>query len=234
MLNQQPVEKSKQRRDGFLDVHHIFPTIQGEGPYAGAPATFVRLAGCNLQCPLCDTDYTSQRQLWAPEFIAEDIAKVVAPNKLVVISGGEPFRQNIVPLVDLLLTDAYTVQIETNGTLPLPPEWFWSPDSRKSCIVCSPKAGKVHPRIALHANAFKYVLRAGQVDSDGLPTRALDHPVHLRVARPPAGFDGPVYVQPCDEQDVKKNADNLAACVASAFKHGYTLCLQQHKILNLE
>src|SRR3954467_9071958 len=48
------------RSDGnSLSIHSIFYTLQGEGPYSGCPAVFMRLAGCNLQCPGCDTDYTS-------------------------------------------------------------------------------------------------------------------------------------------------------------------------------
>ena len=48
-------EPEKIDRDRHLDVHSIFHTIQGEGPYCGHPAVFIRLAGCNLQCPGCDT-----------------------------------------------------------------------------------------------------------------------------------------------------------------------------------
>lgn len=229
MQNVQAPEKALHRVDGLVDVHHIFPTIQGEGPLVGQPATFVRLAGCNLQCPLCDTDYTSHREVLEPSEVRRRVAKVTAPNKLVVISGGEPFRQDITMVVDLLVAWGYKVQIETNGTLPLPAQW-----NHNAVIVCSPKAGKVSTSIALVADAYKYVLRAGQVGSDGLPTRALDHPCRPHVARPPAGFAGPVYVQPADEQDNVLNAANLEVAIQSAMKHGYTLCLQTHKMINLE
>ena len=65
-MNQQAPEKQQLRGDGLLAVHSIFYTIQGEGPFAGETAVFVRLAGCNLQCPLCDTDYTSDRRMVGP------------------------------------------------------------------------------------------------------------------------------------------------------------------------
>ena len=60
-INIQPIEKRELSVDGSVQVHSIFYTLQGEGPFSGQPAVFVRLAGCNLQCPACDTDYTSRR-----------------------------------------------------------------------------------------------------------------------------------------------------------------------------
>jgi organic radical activating enzyme len=241
MLNIQPIEKLDHQEDHSLEVHSIFDTIQGEGPLTGHPAVFVRLAGCNLQCPRCDTDYTSNRKRATPEQIVDQVAMLRQPPRLVVITGGEPFRQNIGLLTLLLGDHGYQVQIETNGTLP-PPEGL----DIDTWIVVSPKTGKVHPETARRASAFKYVLTHDSVSKqDGLPLNALDHSAHPFVARPPHDFAlGAVYLQPADipgklERDgvlINRsiNTANRDAVIKSCMDHGYTLQLQIHKILNME
>lgn len=236
--NLQPPEK-RIPHSPTLQVHSIFHTIQGEGPFTGTPAVFVRLAGCNLQCPGCDTDYTSTRTEMTAASITEQVLDMAGTAKLVVITGGEPFRQNLYELIQKLCSRHFTVQVETNGTME-PTEdilWWRTPmaGSRSGAcfIVCSPKTGSVHPVVYEKACAFKYVGRAGELEpSDGLPIRALDHSAKPRLARPRLGAK--VYLQPMDEQDEKLNQENLAACVQSCLVHGYTLCLQTHKLLGLE
>lgn len=230
-MNTQPILKQELTTSGMLKVISIFPTIQGEGPFAGKPAIFVRLFGCNLQCPLCDTDYSSSSMNLAPKGLLDCIEKVEHPTDLVVITGGEPFRQNITPAVKLLLSHGYQVQIETNGTLylhdfPYKHEYL--------TIVCSPKAGKVSPMLEQYIDAYKYVLHSDSIAEDGLPIKVLDHSVKNIVARPPEGFEGTIYLQPADEQDAIKNRLHLKAVVNSCLRFGYTICLQIHKILNLE
>lgn len=242
-MNIQPIEKRRLSDDGSsLDVHSVFYTIQGEGPFAGRPAVFIRLAGCNLQCPACDTEYTKDRWHASPNGLLE-LVNEMAPewaDALVVITGGEPFRQNIEPLVAKLISETYTVQIETNGTLA-PPIGFdkWcstNTQQKERCfIVCSPKTGKVNPRLEPIICAYKYVMRAGDAGSDdGLPLTALDHTASPFLQRPHAGFQGAVYLQPCDDKDLVQNAKNLQACVKSVMQYGYTLQLQIHKIINME
>lgn len=231
--------------DGSLHVHSVFLTIQGEGPFCGQRALFVRLFGCNLRCPGCDTDYTSDDRLVTDQFMVRQATEQLPKGGLVVITGGEPFRQNIVPSVARLLEAGFRVQIETNGIL-FPPGledllfvWGgagrrWSPGQvpAQLSIVCSPKTSRIHDKVHQHACAFKYVIQADNVDDDGLPTRALRHAASPRVARPPLG--APVYVQPMDEADEAANARNLAAAIASVMEHGHTLQLQVHKIINME
>lgn len=231
----------------LLQVHSIFHTIQGEGPFAGTPAVFIRLTGCNLQCPGCDTEYTSVRAQVTLQGILSKVCEVKGPlggTRLVVITGGEPFRQEIGNLVKLLIMHSYYVQIETNGTLPPPSDVEFSYDFSKregAFIVCSPKTGKMNAKVALLSCAFKYVINSDSVDQDdGLPILALDHSASPRVARPPVDnpklnkYVRPVYVQPMDCGNSLKNSMNLNAAVKSCMERGYILQLQLHKILGVE
>lgn len=231
-MNQQPIEKQDLSKGSELAVHSIFRTIQGEGPFAGRPAVFIRLAGCNLQCPGCDTDYTGTREYLSPDDIINQVQAIGSPHDLIVITGGEPFRQDISALVYMLARYPHErqVQIETNGTLAIPDFPY-----HLCTVVCAPKTGKIAKGLEKHIEALKYVVTAGNVSpDDGLPIHVLSHPAHPVVARPPATFVGLVYVQPADDADPVKNAANLAAAVKSCLRHGYTLCLQIHKIINME
>jgi 7-carboxy-7-deazaguanine synthase len=234
-MNIQPIEKRVKRSDGMLDVHSIFLTIQGEGPFCGTPAVFIRLAGCNLQCPGCDTDYTQGRHAASAQEILNKVQEYQSSG-LVVITGGEPFRQDITRLLNVLTDAGFYVQIETNGTLE-PVEYHYSimPDIRTGVyVVCSPKAGKVHPRINDVACCFKYVIAHDSIHDDGLPLRALEHRASPYVARPPKNWARPIYLQPMDSKDEELNRLNLQAAIDSCMKFGYILQLQIHKIINME
>src|SRR5437667_3874660 len=84
-------------------VAEIFFTIQGEGHLRGFQQTFIRLAGCSVGCPECDTDY-SRKQTLAAEEIAERAADIT-PNMIdpwTWITGDEPAHYNVAPLLSAL------------------------------------------------------------------------------------------------------------------------------------
>ena len=115
-------------------VNEIFYTLQGEGAHSGIPAVFVRLSGCNLRCPWCDTEFADYREMSADEVVAEVCSLYDLQNprrKMVVLTGGEPSLQVDKPLVDALHAAGFYICIETNGTHPLPEGIDW--------ITCSPK-----------------------------------------------------------------------------------------------
>jgi 7-carboxy-7-deazaguanine synthase len=236
-INTQPPEPPVQSSGSKLDVHSLFLTIQGEGPFSGRRAVFVRLAGCNLQCPGCDTLYTDgRRQVWH-ETLAHKVGDLGNAdgkgNAVVVITGGEPLRQPIGPFVELLVRNRHpwTVQIESNGTCEpdvLLQQLLMTRNPNVHLVV-SPKTKKINPVCMELATAFKYVLDHRHVGEDGLPTVALEHERGGGVARPRLG--APVYITPYDAQDEDENALNNKAVVDSCLDHGHIAGLQIHKYL---
>lgn len=101
-----------------LKIKEIFWSAQGEGLRAGISSIFIRLAGCSLRCPYCDT-----KDAWAdtapasvPEILqVVDKLKHMYPYSQVVITGGEPLEQELAPLVESLTAAKCTLAIETNG-----------------------------------------------------------------------------------------------------------------------
>lgn len=227
MFGKNPVRGQESGDGRRLWIQEIFYTLQGEGPFSGQPAVFIRTAGCNLRCFWCDTDFESSE--WRPDL--SEIAEKIEANRpahcdLVVVTGGEPMRQNIVPLIEMLLAEGIRVQIETNGTL-----WLDLPEDERLSIVCSPKTPTLSSALVGRIDAFKYVVsHAGLDPEDGLPngsTQLADRPG--RLFRPPDGAT--VYVSPRDERG--ETEVNIRAAAQSALKHGYRLSLQTHKIIGL-
>jgi len=128
-----------------LPLNEVFSTIQGEGPYAGRQASFIRLGGqgpgkgCNLTCDTCDTpttwnhrehDLTAANPMTFTDKIVHRIARHATP--ITVISGGEPLLHQQRPAWERLLRaltnyhgardDASQrrpggIHVETNGTI---------------------------------------------------------------------------------------------------------------------
>ena len=102
-----------------IKVSEIFTSFQGEGPYVGTPATFLRLYGCNLDCEWCDTDISTYEML-----SVDDVAEIILTQmefnniKTLIITGGEPTLQmeEIKRLIKELPEDI-KIQMETNGSL---------------------------------------------------------------------------------------------------------------------
>lgn len=231
MKNEQAIEKQDLTSNTHLQLNSIFQTIQGEGPFTGHPAIFIRLAGCNLQCPQCDTEYT-KRNLLHYDDIADSAIELATDEhkiKLIVITGGEPLRQDIGRLVNKLLSKGFNVQIETNGTLFIPSIMY---THHRLTIVCSPKTGKVNENLEPYIKAFKYVLSADDYDVyDGLPNHALEH-VCKKLHRP-KNKKVPVYLQPVDSKNANKYKTDLQACIQNCQKFGYILGIQMHKVIDV-
>lgn len=99
----------------------IYKSVQGESSFAGLPCIFVRLAGCNLRCAWCDSEYTftGGTKMTEDEVVAE--VEKLAPVRLVEFTGGEPLLQEreLIPMMERLLSAGYELMIETSGERPL-------------------------------------------------------------------------------------------------------------------
>lgn len=238
-----------EKYDGKIKITEIFDTIQGEGIYSGVPAVFVRFSGCNLTCNFCDTDFDSGEYYTVPEILDE--IELVQPKaverKLVVITGGEPFLQfGLGELVDSLVADSYTVQIETAGTVfhnefceifdVILEDFEFLQMPKALQIVCSPKTGSINKSLEPYITAYKYVLSADSVsDEDGLPNASYETGKTLKLFRPTdfAEFveNDLVWINPVDAYDEKQNKKNLEAAYQSCLKYGYRLGVQIHKLV---
>jgi 7-carboxy-7-deazaguanine synthase len=105
-----------------MQIIEIYKSLQGESSYTGLPCVFVRLAGCNLRCTWCDSEYTFKGgQRMTLEEIEHQVHSLSPDGGLVEITGGEPLLQEreAIPLMDRLLISGYTVLLETSGERPL-------------------------------------------------------------------------------------------------------------------
>lgn len=149
-----------------LGVVETFVSIEGEGPRAGLLTTFIRFAGCNLQCPYCDTKYANDESAAVTWYTPESLLKVVEEYnvKSVSLTGGEPLLQDFNTLysfMEMLDTRGYKISVETNGSVPLAP---WPGYMHTVMDIKSPSSGmskKMHYANmgVLHAkDAVKFVV----------------------------------------------------------------------------
>jgi len=190
-----------------LAVAEIFYTLQGEGTWTGTPAVFVRLAGCNLNCRFCDTDY-SLKFFASVEEIVDRVGALGGECPMVVLTGGEPLVQaESSALVAALQADGRRVHIESNGSIPVTlPAQTW--------LTVSPKE-RLHPQMAARADEIKLIV-------DGrVPLEWLDAFPRSEIA---------VFLQP--EGNKPANVA-LALAAAKAAPARLRLSLQTHKFIGI-
>jgi len=134
----------------MLALAEIFYSVQGEGTWTGTPAVFVRLAGCNLNCRFCDTDYSTKAFMSCAEVVVR-VRELGGDCPMVVLTGGEPFAQSeSSALIEALRADGRRVHIESNGTIAAQlPGDVW--------LTVSPKE-RLHPQMAARANEVKLIV----------------------------------------------------------------------------
>jgi 7-carboxy-7-deazaguanine synthase len=238
MYGQNEVSGAFNETGEVLRVNEVFYTLQGEGPDSGRPSIFVRLSKCNLRCFFCDTEFEKGDDYPLHKLVDEVLMLAREHGcRLVVITGGEPLLQNIIPFVIRMNEFGLSCSVETAGTVVLPylHEVFDPMRSIKgNLIVCSPKTPKINPQIERLVGAWKYVVSAlDGPENFGLPTRSTqrqDARVNVFVPRHPVVE---IWVQPMDEQADGVNDQNLKHARDVALKHGYRLGVQVHKLVDV-
>ncbi|MGP1382587.1 MAG: 7-carboxy-7-deazaguanine synthase QueE [Thainema sp.] len=135
-----------------LPIVETFHSIQGEGFWAGTNAFFIRLAGCDVGCPWCDTKHSWNPKRHPRQEIAALVTAARAANpQIVVITGGEPLMHDLTELTRQLKAANLQVNLETSGAHPFSGKFDW--------VTFSPKRSKApHPSIYAHANELKVVI----------------------------------------------------------------------------
>lgn len=195
--------------DHIYHINEIFSTLQGEGFYTGRPSIFIRFSGCNIKCPFCDTLHQKSR-LYTLDQICEQIN--VWPNiQHVVLTGGEPGLQVDEALIAALHKAGKYVTIETNGTLPIPPDIDW--------ITCSPKVEWCNVPLVLNkCDELKVVYIGDEQDLSSY----LNIQCQIR------------YIQPCDSKNQSQNTRTLQQAIKYCLTHPqWDLSLQTHKIIGI-
>ena len=118
-----------------LPVLEIFSSIQGEGYFSGKNVTFLRLSGCDVGCPWCDTkeSWTIKKNQYMTIDEILDLVKLYNNNNI-VITGGEPMIWNLDNLTLELKKNNFCINLETSGAYDLTGEFDW--------ICLSPKKFK--------------------------------------------------------------------------------------------
>ncbi len=144
-----------------IPVHETFQsTIQGEGYWVGTPVDFIRLAGCPVGCPWCDTGYADGGMNLPRQVRSFDSLMAELRSPRVVISGGEPLIYAQLPaLIKTIEATGRTVSIETSGC-------FWQDIPNSAWITLSPKhhVSPKYPVVPLmwkQANEIKLVIETG-------------------------------------------------------------------------
>lgn len=105
----------------------IFWTIQGEGHLRGVQMCFVRLAGCSVGCPACDTDYRKNEMASAEEIAqrADDATPRGAQQRWAWITGGEPTDHHLDALIEALRAKNFSIALASSGHRPVTAQVDW-------------------------------------------------------------------------------------------------------------
>ncbi len=190
-------------------VNEIFYSLQGEGRWMGRPAVFVRMSGCNLKCPFCDTDFRGYREMSADDILSKCLEEG-GECRFIVLTGGEPSLQVDEQLIATLHQAGYYLSMETNGTHAIPEGIDW--------VTCSPKVDFTEggELVVRKVDELKLIF-------DG-EHEVSDHGIACAFR----------YLQPCDVGNDSRNYLILSECIKYIKAHPeWQLSVQMHKIVGI-
>jgi 7-carboxy-7-deazaguanine synthase len=220
---------------GYLfALNDLYSCVQGEGCQTGLAMVIVRLQGCGVGCPFCDTKETwlrdpahrvatiaaalgtNPRYTHADaDTIAAHVAEHCPGPRWVLVTGGEPAEQPLAPLVDAFQARGYRAALETSGTA------LGHVGAGFDWVCVSPKVGMpggkdVLSRALEPADEIKMVVgRPADLDT-------LDQLLELGTLKP----DVAICLQPVSQSE---KATQL--CLETVKRRGWRLSLQVHKLL---
>ncbi|WP_218354606.1 7-carboxy-7-deazaguanine synthase QueE [Alteromonas lipotrueiana] len=221
-----------------LSINEVFETIQGEGIHTGVPSIFLRLQGCPVGCPWCDTKHTwslddaflttadkvvTKTKESEAFFNADEIAILTLFNNLkytakhVVITGGEPCMYDLTALTNFLHEHGYSTQIETSGTYEIR-------CADKTWVTVSPKVD-MKAGMPVLTSALQ---RADEIKHPVAMQRHIDELDSL-LSRLDAQRRPPVCLQPISQQ---QRATDLV--IKTCIERNWRLSLQTHKYIGIE
>lgn len=215
-------------------VNEIFETIQGEATYTGTPSVFVRLQGCPVGCPWCDTKHTwdvdldkqvtptilflkQEDEPTFAKFSVDDLMECLDQFQArhIVLTGGEPCIYNLEAHTKAICDSGRTCQIETSGTFPI------RVDDR-CWVTLSPKLDmpgglEVLDECIARANEVKYPMGK---ESD---IRKVTEQVMAKML---PGV--PLWLQP-----LSQSPKATSLCVNTAIENNWKVSIQTHKFIGV-
>lgn len=219
-------------------INEIFQTIQGEGVFTGLPAIFVRLQGCPVGCPWCDTRHTwvvdparevgvqavldcsNESDGWSKmstEQILASFQQLGYQARHVVITGGEPCLYDLQDLSTALITAGYQVQIETSGTSEIQTH-------ERTWVTVSPKIN-MKGGLPVLVSALE---RANEIKHPVATERHVEE-LDALLATARLRDDVVIALQPISQ---KPRATQLA--MATCIARNWRLSIQTHKYLDID
>jgi 7-carboxy-7-deazaguanine synthase len=230
-----------------LLVNEIFETIQGEGSFTGTPSVFVRLQGCPVGCPWCDTQHTWDvlpeklvgvdiillKSAESPTYFetsSSDLLELLNKQGYtanhIVITGGEPCMFDLTELTSKAVAKGFSVQIETSGTYKVKCH-------ADTWVTVSPKinmkAGMpILSQAMQRANEIKHPI-AMQKHIDELDALLIRENMPTRFSNSKITPQPLVYLQPISQQ---ARATELA--ISTCIERNWRLSVQLHKYIGIE